>query len=68
MSIITRMKLEPEYSPSDSIQIKIPKKGDIPPSDVQTTFSGVPPAREIRSIVTTNYIPGKITFEKSEES
>ena len=68
MSVITKLRVKPETTISEDIRVEIPKKGKIPPSETRTNYSGRIKAQQIIIPATTNYIPGKISFEKTEES
>ncbi len=68
MSVITKLRVEPETTISEDIRIEIPKKGKISPSETRTNYSGRIKAQQIILHASTNYIPGKISFEKTVES
>ncbi len=69
MSIVTqRVKLEPDPILSEEIHVKIPKKGKIKPSEIKVGYSGIPKIVQIIVYTSTNYVPGKISFEKTEET
>ncbi len=64
---IQTLKFVPEPITVDDIHVEIPKKGKIKPSIEKTSSSNTIIVEEIQIFTSTNYLPGKISFEFVEE-
>jgi len=64
---IQKVRLETEPIIFNILRIKIPKRGAPHPSKEQTDLSIGPNIQRIVIYTSSNYIPGKITFENEEE-
>ena len=61
---IQKVSLSAQVIEPIEIEVKIPTTGEIKPSKVLRAFSGFPKVEVIQTYTTTNYIPGKVTFDK----
>jgi hypothetical protein len=64
---IQKVNFELNPFTSDEIDVKIPKKGKIKPSPEKKSFSNLVKTETIQIFVSSNYIPGKISFKMVEE-
>jgi len=61
--VIQKMKLEFNPLSIDISSFEIPRKGEIKPSKVETSPSGLPKIdKTIQVYTSTNYMPGRIRF------
>ncbi len=68
MGAVTQsLKLHAEHHTPDLVKVVIPKKGKIKPSSVKRQSSNALKIQVIQIFHSTNYLAGKITFEKRED-
>jgi len=64
---IQKVNLVAEVFEPTEVEVKFTKKGESKPSKIFHGFSGFPKIEDIPTYSSTNYIPGKITFNQKEE-